>query len=201
MLMRKKFLWFLIGINLIALPFIFFLKRAHFLYLNGHSSKAALPVYAEMPVFELTERSGKKITDHEMRGKPWIADFIYTECPNQCPTMSAKFSMLQKSLPSYMRLVSFSVDPARDTPEKLQHYAEHYHADKARWLFLTGEKTEIGRILLALHLGNGGDPNLHSLRFVLLDEKLSVRGYYNSEDSEALGQLKTDIQILEKSHE
>ena len=124
--------------------------------------------------------------------------FYVRTLPNQCPMMSAKFSLLQKSLPHSIQLASFSVDPQNDTPEKLSAYAKNYGADETRWFFLTGQKATIDRILSALHLGNGSDPNLHSLRFILLDEKLRVRGYYNSEDSEALEQLKRDIQKLSK---
>ena len=115
--------------------------------------------------------------------------------------MTAKFALLQKTLPPDVRLVSFSVDPENDTPEKLRAYASAAGADEKKWLFLTGQKTEIVRVLSALHLGNGDDPGMHSLRFVLLGPELQILGYYNSEDSGALAQLKHDIDQWMETHE
>ena len=192
--LRKNFILLLIGINLIGLPWIFFANREKTLDFKSASSGKDLPDYGGMPAFRLTERNGNIVTDGTMKGSLWLADFVFTACPNQCPMMTAKFSLLQKTLPVNVRLASFSVDPENDTPEKLRAYAESHGADPKKWLFLTGEKAEITRILSALHLGNGEDPNMHSLRFVLLSPELRVLGYYNTEDSEALGQLKRDIQ-------
>ncbi len=197
---RKNFIGALIGINLVALPAIFFLNNKHILDFQGPSSKSTLPAHAQIPAFELTERSGKIVTDAQMRGRVWVADFIFTRCSNQCPMMSAKLSLLQQSLPGFVSFVSFSVDPLHDTPEQLRIYAQNYRADENRWLFLTGQKETVDRILSTLHLGNGSDPNLHSLRFVLMDEKLQVRGYYNSEDPQALEQLKRDVRRLTENH-
>ena len=156
-------------------------------------SAEASPDYGRLPTFQLTERGGKTVTNEQLEGSFWVANFIFTACPNQCPLMTAKFSLLQKTLPQNVRLVSFTVDPETDSPEKLSAYASGYRADSERWLFLTGKKSEIQRVLSGLNLGNGDDPNMHSLRFVLLGPKSQVLGYYNSEDSEALGQLNRDI--------
>ena len=191
---RRNLVLLLIGINLIALPWVYFAKRARALHFQGTSSRGDLPDYGRMPAFRLTESDGRLVTDTAMKGSLWITDFIFTSCPNQCPLMTAKFALLQKTLPAGIRLASFSVDPEHDTPEKLRAYAETHRTDKEKWFFLTGDKQEINKILSALHLGNGEDPNMHSLRFVLLGPDLQILGYYNSEDSEALGQLKNDIQ-------
>src|SRR5207244_4246347 len=76
--------------------------------------------------------------------KIWIADFIFTACPGPCPMISSRMSELQKPLEnSDVRLVSFTVDPARDTPEVLSGYAEKLHAQSGRWDFLTGPKSTI----------------------------------------------------------
>jgi protein SCO1/2 len=198
LLVRKNFIRALIVINLIAVGLIFLGSRIPHVDFYREAPASGFSIYAQMPAFELTERSGKSMTDAQMRGKFWVANFMFTQCPNQCPLMNTKFSLLQKSLPDNVRLASFSVDPLHDTPEKLRAYAANFGAEDARWYFLTGEKATLERILNALHLGNGEDPNLHSLRFVLMDEKLRVRGYYNSEDPAALSQLKRDLEKLMK---
>lgn len=102
-----------------------------------------------LPEFSLVERSGKKITLAELRGKVWIADFIYTNCADTCPLQTADMAKLQEHWinESDLELVSFSIDPERDTPRVLLRYAARFKADAKRWLFLTGGKKEIARLV------------------------------------------------------
>ncbi|MDH3445636.1 MAG: SCO family protein, partial [Deltaproteobacteria bacterium] len=105
--------------------------------------------YGSVPEFSLVERSGKRVTLADMRGKVWIADFIYTNCEDTCPLQSAAMAKLQDKFGNYtqLRLVSFSVDPDRDTPHVLSGYAKRFNADAAGWLFLTGAKEEIVQLV------------------------------------------------------
>jgi len=108
----------------------------------------APPVYGNAPDFSLVERSGRAVQASALRGKVWIADFIYTHCTDTCPLLSAQMARLQaeyRDAPD-LRLVSITVDPARDTPEVLARYAARFGADPARWLFLTGEQAAIFRL-------------------------------------------------------
>jgi cytochrome oxidase Cu insertion factor (SCO1/SenC/PrrC family) len=104
-----------------------------------------LQVFRTLPDFSLTERSGRRITLADLRGKVWIANFIYTHCTDTCPLQSARMARLQDRFGSEkdLRLVSITVDPARDTPTVLANYAARFGADPDRWLFLTGEKRAI----------------------------------------------------------
>jgi protein SCO1 len=104
-----------------------------------------------------------------------------------------------------LKLVSFSVDPEKDTTAVLSRYADHYKADTQRWLFLTGAKEEIGRLvqegfrLSAVALpgdGNVSSVIMHSPRFVLIDKQVEIRGYYDSRDPQALQRLKADVATL-----
>jgi protein SCO1/2 len=120
--------------------------------------------------------------------------------------MSAEMARLvaQSSSLADVRFVSISVDPERDTPEALTAYAERYKADRARWLFLTGDAQEIRRLAqegLKLPVADG-DPSqgedeiLHSQRFVLVDAESRVRGTYDVRDQEAMFQLRGDLRRL-----
>lgn len=113
------------------------------------TSIAALAKPRALPEFSLVERSGKKITLAELRGKVWIADFIYTNCADTCPLQTADMAKLQEHWinESDLELVSFSIDPERDTPRVLLRYAARFKADAKRWLFLTGGKKEIARLV------------------------------------------------------
>ncbi|MGH7928845.1 MAG: SCO family protein, partial [Candidatus Binatia bacterium] len=105
--------------------------------------------YGAVPEFSLLERKGNKTTLADVRGKVWIADFIYTTCTDTCPTQSAAMARLQEQFAESreLRFVSFSVDPERDTPEVLSDYAKRFKASADRWLFLTGDKEQIAQLV------------------------------------------------------
>ena len=176
---------------------------------KGSPKPADLPVYGQIPEFTLAERSLSKVTRSDLEGKIWIADFIFTHCAGVCPLMSSKMKGLQEKLGHYpdIRLVSFSVDPERDTPEVLARYGERYQADPVTWLFLTGDKEIIYRLSAQhFHLGVEEIPAQkrealdqsvrHSSKFALVDGSGKIRGYYDSESSMALEQLVKDAERL-----
>lgn len=124
----------------------------------------------------------------DMRGKVWIADFVFTRCAGPCPLMTARLARLGERLPSEVSLLTVSVDPAGDTPERLRAYARHHGADARRWVFLRGGVPETYRLLYSgFRLPMSTDPAaapearvLHSTRFVLVDRAGAVRGYYDA---------------------
>lgn len=203
----------LLGVSVISLGIIlgtfFWLKIAPRPALTGWDTKSleGLQRYGLVPEFSLVERSGKATTLADLRGSIWIADFIYTTCADTCPLQTAEMARLQeewKDKPG-VKLVSFSVDPEKDTTEVLSSYAERYKADAQHWLFLTGAKEEIGRLvqegfrLSAVALsadGNVGSVIMHSPRFVLIDKQAEIRGYYDSRDPAAIDRLKKDAATL-----
>ena len=101
-----------------------------------------LTVLGTVPDFSLIQRDGRRVTLADLRGKVWIANFIYTHCTDTCPLQSARMARLQEELRGEpdVRFVSITVDPELDTPEVLSEYANRFGADRDRWLFLTGEK-------------------------------------------------------------
>jgi protein SCO1 len=160
-----------------------------------------------VPEFSLAERSGKKVTMADLRGKVWIADFIYTNCTDTCPLQTADMAKLQDRWlnETELKLVSFSVDPEHDTPRLLSQYASRFKADPKRWLFVTGGREEIARLIEdGFHLtvapvssGNHGFGVIaHSARFVLVDRQGQIHGYYNNRDPKALQRLKDDVASL-----
>jgi len=167
--------------------------------LFGCSERSLPRDYFPAPDFSLTERSDRTVSSKELAGKVWVADFIFTHCAGICPTMSANMSKLQDRLPAEVQLVSFSVDPYNDTPEVLAEYAKRYGADPERWWFLTGkpeaiQELSVGGFKLALDPASGSEvePITHSSRFVLVDRKGLIRGYYGMEESDALDRLVAD---------
>jgi protein SCO1/2 len=203
----------LLGVSVLSLGIIlgtfFWLKLAPRPGLTGWDARPleGLNRYGSVPQFSLVERSGKATTLADLRGSIWIADFIYTTCQDTCPMQTAEMAQLQEQWKDKagLKLVSFSVDPEKDTTAVLSRYADHYKADAQRWLFLTGAKEEIGRLvqegfrLSAVALpgdGNVSSVIMHSPRFVLIDKQAQIRGYYDSRDPQALQRLKADVATL-----
>lgn len=166
--------------------------------------RAELPVYGALPDFELTDRGGGGVSLESLKGKAWVADFIFTHCAGPCPLLSSRMSSLQKAVKDLdgVRLVSFSVDPERDTPEVLAEYAQRYQADTQRWLFLTGPKETLYRLVsdgFRLAVDDGalrGGLITHSTRFVLVDQQGRIRGYYDGAEPGTAEALLPDIRTL-----
>ena len=165
-------------------------------------SIAAPPRRQTLPEFSLVERSGKKITRADLRGKISIVDFIYTSCSDTCPLQTADMAKLQEQWfkEREIELVSISVDPEHDTPRVLARYARRFRADPERWLFLTGPQEHIDRLVedgfrlpIARSLHGNLDNVVHSSRFVLVNEQAQVCGYYDNRDPRAMERLKVDI--------
>jgi cytochrome oxidase Cu insertion factor (SCO1/SenC/PrrC family) len=159
--------------------------------------------YGVVPGFSLVEAGGRQVTLQEFRGKVWIADFIFTSCAGMCPMMTSEMRKLQDSLPKDIRLVSFSVDPARDTPAVLNDYADHFGADRQRWSFVTGDRQSLYDLSIkGFKLGvddkqgTEAEPITHSSRFVLVDKDARIRGYYNGSEEEDLKRLIEDARRL-----
>ena len=108
-----------------------------------------LPRLWEVPDFALIERSGQSVTRADLLGKVWIASIIFTRCVEECPLVSNHMAQLQATFAAEpdVRLVSITVDPAYDTPEVLTRYAQSFAAQPQRWLFLTGDKATIYRLV------------------------------------------------------
>ena len=163
-----------------------------------------LPILGTVPDFSLAERGGSAVRAADLAGHVWIADFIFTRCPDFCPALTARMAGLQKVVPAGgdpVRLVSFSVDPAHDTPEVLREYASRAGAD-AGWLFLTGPRDALATLLRdgfkVAYAADGPptSPITHSDRFVLVDRELRIRGYYHGTDPADIARLARDATAL-----
>ena len=176
-----------------------------FVFSRGRQQSKSLPVLGQVPEFTLMDQRGQGFSESKLRGKVWIADFIFTRCAGPCPIMTQQLMTMTQDLAQEpdIRFVSFSVDPDYDTPKVLSEYAEKFMADANRWLFLTGARAWIFDLAIKhFHLAAGGMPDeesghiLHSTKFVLVDKALNIRGYYDSLVPEELHRLRADAKKL-----
>ncbi len=161
-----------------------------------------------VPSFSLTDQLNRKVSDQDLRGSVWVANFVFTRCPSVCPMLTAKFQALQTKLGKLpgVRYVSISVDPEYDTPQVLAEYAQRFSADATRWQFLTGPLKDIEKTVVngfKIHMGkaepSANDPTLieimHGEHFVLVDREGVIRGYYRA-DNDGLRTLENDVRDL-----
>ncbi len=169
----------------------------------GCKSQPELTRFYPLPDFSLTDQTDKTVTLADLKGRVWVADFIFTNCGGTCPMMTDKMRKLQTALPPDIRMVSITVDPGRDTPKALAAYAAEQGATRDRWLFLTGDKQALFDLCMQgfkLPLdesgGTAAEPIAHSTRFVLVDKQGEIRGYYNGTEEEDLKRLAADAKTL-----
>jgi protein SCO1/2 len=169
---------------------------------------AELPHLAQVPDFSLRDQRDSPVSAKDLRGKIWIANFMFTSCPDVCPILTTKLSGVRTRLMGdrvKIEYVSFSVDPQTDTPAVLAKYAAEHHVDFRDWRFLTGPVGEIQQVVVGGFKqslqrnpnAKAGSPEsiLHGSHFVLVDGALSIRGFYPS-DEEGLLRIARDARIL-----
>ena len=110
----------------------------------------SLPVYSQLPDFTLVDASGRAFARERLKGKVWVADFIYTRCEDTCPLQTSEMRRLQRAFAAHedFRQVSITTDPEHDRGALLAAYARKFGADRARWFFLTGKEKEIKDLAL-----------------------------------------------------
>ena len=189
----------LILVPIVTLGVLLWLRNVEVTALRQRNMSA----YGTVPDFQLMNQNGQPFGSAQLSGKIWIADFIYTTCPGPCPMISSRMSELQNPLEKTdVHLVSFSVDPEKDTPEVLRGYAEKLQAEPGRWDFLTGAKSAIFKLSqdgFKLGVSDGGDAQgipVHSTRLVLVDRHAQIRGYYDAKEPEAITKLLADTNHL-----
>ena len=166
-------------------------------------SPGTTPVPYDAPAFALADQDGKPVSKAALRGKIWIADFIFTSCGNTCPKMSAKRGELQKRITDpRVTFVSFSVDPERDDTATRKTYAAKYDIDQARWHFVSPpDRAAAMKMAEAMRIAGhstaaGHEAILHSDRFILIDAAGRVRDTYLMSDAASLDRLVADATML-----
>jgi protein SCO1/2 len=174
--------------------------------------KVSDTVWHRLDNITLVNQLGDTVSLDDINGSIIIADFFFTRCPSICPALTKNMKQLQDAMKmkdsrrridsSYVRFISFTVDPERDTPDVLKRYADKYAVNHDTWWFLTGDKKKIydyalNELKLGLQDGEGVDSNfIHTSKFVLIDKRRNVRGYYDGLDSTSMSRLAEDLTLL-----
>lgn len=168
-------------------------------------------VWHKIPDFNLINQLGDTVNWKKMEGKTVVADFFFTHCPTICPKLTENMKRLQQEItnankvgdqrPEFLQLLSFSVDPERDSVEALKKWADRFQINPENWWLLTGDRKTIYDLSIQdMKLGLV-DKNIdtgfsHTDFMVLIDKNRNIRGYYHGLDTIAVKQLAHDIIFL-----
>jgi protein SCO1/2 len=156
--------------------------------------------------FKMKSQHGDLVTGEAWNDKIVVVNFFFTHCPVVCPKMTRNLKTVQESFlnDKYVLIQSFTVDPERDSVNRLAVYASQFQIKDANWELLTGDKKEIYRLarksfLVSATDGDGGANDfIHSDKLVLVDTEKRIRGYYDGTNENEVAQLVKDIRKLEK---
>ncbi len=167
--------------------------------------------------FEMIDHRGEKVTLDDLKGQPWIAMFIFTNCNTICQPMTLNMSIVQEKLKERgvddYKIVGFSVDPERDTPEALAKYLDYFDVpDESKWHLLTGydqkfiEQFALQSFKALVKKPENDDQVVHSSTFYLVDENGVAVKYYtgyseekNSGNAVPYDEIAIDVETLIKN--
>jgi protein SCO1/2 len=158
--------------------------------------------------FSFQNQLGKITTDKDVSGKVFVVEYFFTTCGTICPKMNIQMQRVQKAYlgNENFKILSFTVNPEVDSVAQMKRYADNHGAKSNQWFFLTGDKNKLYEMARksffvlkpqeAQNLGGVESDFIHTNNFVLIDQKMRIRGYYDGTVPHAVDQLIDDVQLL-----
>jgi protein SCO1 len=201
--MSKKFWYYSLFFLVLILGFYFMLTKI----IPGFG-KVGLPVLNKVQSFSFLDQNGDRITNKEVEGKVYVAEFFFTTCPGICPKMNTNLRTVYekyKTEPDFL-ILSHSVNPSTDSVGRLKQYADSLGVDAAHWIFLTGTKDSLYMAARGSYLLDDPKNNIspiseqfiHTQFFALVDKKGQVRSIIDGLKKEELIEMQKQIDELLK---
>lgn len=201
--MTRKRLLYLIFFVLLFIGFYLALTRI----IPGYGD-ARLPVLSYVQPFFFIDQDGKLISNKDVTGKVYVAEYFFTTCKGICPKMNNNLKGVYskfRSEPDFL-ILSHSVDPETDSVQRMKVYADSMHVDSKNWLFLTGKKDSLyhaARVSYLLddpknELASNESQFIHTQFFALVDKNGQVRKIYDGLKKDEISALESDIRRLLK---
>ena len=160
-------------------------------------------VYATIADFAFVNQNGDTITNETFAGRAYLVDFFFLSCPTICPKVTKQMLRLHDEFRDDDRvlLLAHTVDPKRDTPERLRQYADNLDVSADKWHFVTGDQDELYAIAddyFSIAIENPDAPGGfdHSGRIILVDAQGRVRSFANGTNAEEVTRLVADVRLL-----
>lgn len=171
-------------------------------------AKEKLPVLSTVRPFSFLRQDGQQVSEKNLPGKVYIAEYFFTTCKGICPKMNRNMKVVYEELkkePDFM-ILSHTVDPETDSVARLKHYADSMGASIQNWWFLTGTKESLYKSARESYLldnqenssKNIEDQFIHTQFFALVDRNGQVRGIYDGLKQDEIQQLIVDTRLLLK---
>ncbi len=168
---------------------------------------AASATMHRVPTFAFTNHRGEQVTNRVLAGRVTLVHFFYASCGRVCPRAVGSIQRLLQSVPTDtgFQVLSYTVQPERDSVAALAVYARYHEIADARWQLLTGAWTEIEALATRGYFVNlrdgasyGTDDLAHTETLVLVDQEARIRGVYNATLALDMEQIARDVQLLER---
>lgn len=153
----------------------------------------------QAPDVKLVDHTGGVFTSESLKGRVWAVNFIFTTCKSMCPIFTRQMSYIDHLFhkDKDFRLMSISVDPKNDTPDRLKLYMRAKKINPDRWHFLTGDWSYIRNLMVdGFRLEAPDDPVFHTDKVVLVNQEGKIVGQYSSLSKASLQMLREDINKL-----
>ena len=160
--------------------------------------------------FSFYNQNGKVVDNEDVEGKVYVAEYFFTTCGSICPKMNKQLQRIHNKFAKNkeVKLLSFTVDPDKDTVEQMKKYAERFNVEGNQWHFLTGDKESLYQLARtsffvlkpaeAENQGDAGGDFIHTNNFVLVDRRGRIRGYYDGTSAIEVDKIMRDISRLLK---
>lgn len=165
-----------------------------------------LPPLNTVRPFSFIRQDGKTITDKDVAGKTYIAEYFFTTCKGICPKMNKNMQKVYLQLKNEKDffILSHTVDPETDSVPVLKRYADSIGASISNWWFLTGTKENLYKSARESYLlddpqnssKNISEQFIHTQFFALVDKSGQVRGIYDGLKKDEVDQLVSDTKML-----
>ena len=201
--MRKKTVFFIVFFFLLVIGFYYTMSQL----IPGFGKSRLAPIGRVLP-FAFTNQDGKKVTEQDVAGKVFVAEYFFTTCKSICPIMNTNMKTVYERFKNEkdFLILAHTCDPGTDSLERLKKYADSLNVDTDKWIFLTGTKDSLYR--QARHSYKIDDPNnnplsnevdfLHSQFFSLVDKKGNVRSIYEGNERKDVERMINEIEVLLK---
>ena len=201
--MRRKTIFFIVFFFLLVIGFYYTMSQL----VPGFGKSKLEPIGRLLP-FSFTNQDGKKVTEQDVTGKVFVAEYFFTTCKSICPILNANMKIVYERYKNEkdFLILSHTSDPATDSAATLKKYADSMNVDTDKWIFLTGTKDSLYR--QARHSYKIDDPNnnpldnevdfLHSQFFSLVDKKGNVRNIYEGNERKDVERMINEIEVLLK---
>jgi protein SCO1 len=201
--MSKKIWFYILFFLVLIIGFYFILTKL----IPGYG-KVGLPQLSKVQAFSFLDQNGDRISNKDVDGKVYVAEFFFTTCPGICPKLNTNLRPIYEKYinePKFL-IMSHTVNPSIDTVAQLKHYADSLGVDARHWVFLTGKKDSLYLAARLSYLLDDPKNNIspvdeqfiHTQYFALVDKNGNVRSIIDGLKKDELIEMQKEIDELLK---